>query len=135
MYHIFFFSHKYINTTSCINIYLKEKRSNGLKKSCLGYFTFYNKNGLHYKVKIIFLIISNKDLLIECVDFCFFFFCQNKTSLIDWRGDAGLILFVVGVGGQIILHIASRWTLVSNEFEKCHAFCRLKMPSVNFNKG
>jgi hypothetical protein len=26
-----------------------------MKKELVGYFTFYNKNGLHYKVKVMFL--------------------------------------------------------------------------------
>ena len=134
MNHIFFFSHKYINNTSCINIYLKEKRSNDLKKSCLGYFTFYNKNGLHYQVKTIFFIISQIKIYWFNVSISVGFFCQNKTSLIHWRGEASSIFFCGG-GDHIILQIASRWTLVGNEFEECHAFCKLKMLSVNFKKG
>ena len=39
-----------------------------------------------------------------------------------------------GGGCQKILQIASWWTLVSNEFEECHAFCKLETPSVNFDQ-
>ena len=54
-----------------------------MKKSCVGYFMFYNKNDLHYKVKDHSrLDITNKDVLMECVFFVFVFFSyQDKTSL------------------------------------------------------
>ena len=54
-----------------------------MKKSCVGYFMFYNKNDLHYKVKDHSLLdITNKDVLMECVFFVFVFFSyQDKTSL------------------------------------------------------
>jgi hypothetical protein len=57
-----------------------------MKKSLVGYITFYNKNDLHYKVKDHSLLdITNKDVLIECVFFVFVFFSyQDKASLGGW---------------------------------------------------
>ena len=47
MYHIFY-SHQYINNTTCIDKYmLWEKDRTTMKQSCIGYFTFYNKSELH----------------------------------------------------------------------------------------
>jgi len=41
-----------------------------MKKSRVGYFTFNNKNGLHYKNQShILRYVTNKDQLIECVFF------------------------------------------------------------------
>ena len=83
--HLFFPSHQYIHNTSCINIYLKKiKRSSDLKKSCLGYFTFYNKNVLHYKIKVIFFFISQ--ININWFNVSINFFIQIKCPQVAERG-------------------------------------------------
>jgi hypothetical protein len=42
-----------------VEMYAIKKRSNdNEKKSLVGYFTFDNKNWLHYKVKVIFFFTS-----------------------------------------------------------------------------
>ena len=47
--------------------------------SFVGYFTFYNKNGLHYKVKDHSLLdMTNKDLLMVYVYFLFSFYIKVK---------------------------------------------------------
>jgi hypothetical protein len=106
-----FFSHTFINNTSCINIYLKEQRSKDLKKSYLGYFTFYNKTGLHHKAKVILFIISQIKIYWLNVSISSFFY-QNKTFSGRWKGEASSIVFFVVVvrGCKIILQITSRWT-------------------------
>ena len=133
MYHTFF-SHQYINNTLCIDtyIYIKQRDRATFNKSFLDYLT-YNKNGLHYKVKVVFFFISQ--IKIYWLNVCIIYFCQIKTSSGRWKGEASSIcLWWEGGGGQKILQIASWWTLVSNEFEECHAFCKLETPSVNFDQ-
>jgi hypothetical protein len=50
-----------------------------MKKSIVVYFTFYNKNGLHYKVKDHSLLdLTNKDLLMVDVYFLFSFSIKIK---------------------------------------------------------
>ena len=78
-----------------------------MKISFVGYFTFYNKNGLYYNVKDHSLLyITNKDLLIECVFFFFLFFSyQDKTSF--WW----LIWEPVFIGGGVSDNITDSFTL------------------------
>jgi hypothetical protein len=57
--------HTNISTMQPAYIYVKKPKEHG-KISFVGYNTFYNKNGLHYKVKDHSLLdLTNKDLLIE----------------------------------------------------------------------
>ena len=62
-------------------IYDIKKDRTTMKKTVVGYFTFYNKNGwLHYKVKDHSLLdITNKDLLMVYVYFFFSFLYQDQT--------------------------------------------------------
>jgi hypothetical protein len=65
--HILFNSHQYINNAT-------------MNKSFVGYFNFYNKNGLHYKVKDHSpLDLTNKYLLMVYVYFFFVFLYQSQT--------------------------------------------------------
>jgi len=58
-----------------------------MKISFVGYFTFYNKNGLHYKVKDHSLLdLTNKYLLMVYVYFLFSFNIKVKRPQIRDRG-------------------------------------------------
>ena len=108
-----------------------------LKKSIISYhFTFYNKNWLHYNVKShILLYMTNKDLLISSVYFILSLCMKIKRphGAGRWKPSR---LFEVEKGGQIILEIASLWTIVvGNVYGECRALCRFKTRSVNFKKG
>ena len=49
-YHIIFYSHQYINNVQPVEMYaIKKEIERQWTNSFVGYFTFYNKNGLHYK--------------------------------------------------------------------------------------
>ena len=135
MYHILFFPttiyQKYI-LYNILNIYKTKKRSNDIKQACLGYLTFYNKNGIHYKVKVIFFFILQ--IKICWLNVSNSFFIKIKRPQIADRGKPDRFV-LWWRGGEIILQISSRWNLVSTVFAECHAFSRLKMHSVNFDKG
>jgi hypothetical protein len=95
--HLFFFSHQYIHNTSCIHIYFKKvKRSSDLKKSCLDYFTFYNKNVLHYKVKVIFFVISQR--YINWFNVSITFFIQIQRPQVTERGKPAQVFCDEGEG-------------------------------------
>jgi hypothetical protein len=51
-----------------------------MKKSHIGYITFYNKNWLHYKVKVIFFFTSLIKIYWMNENSFFFFSYKNKTS-------------------------------------------------------
>ena len=79
MYHILVYSHRYINNATCMNMWWKIKDRTTMSKSFVGYFTFYNNNGLHYKIKDHSLLdLTNKYLLMVDVYFLFSFSIKFK---------------------------------------------------------
>ena len=57
-----------------------------MKKEFVGYIAFYNKNGLHYKVKVIFFVISQIKIHWFNVSISVFtFLYQNKNEADRWK--------------------------------------------------
>ena len=89
-----------------------------MKKEFVGYIAFYNKNGLHYTVKVIFFVISQIKIHWFNVSISVFtFLYQNKNEADRWK-SAHLFGVDRGGGCQIIIHIASLWTIeVGNVYD------------------
>jgi hypothetical protein len=115
-----FFIHTNISTMQPVEMYAIKKRSNDNEKnSRVGYFTFYNKNWLHYKVKVIFFFTSLINMYWLNVSIRLFFSYKNKTSPGSGEGEASS-MFRWGRGGVVLCHIlieiASQWTIVGKVF-------------------
>ena len=115
-----FFIHINISTMQPVEMYaVKKEIERQWKNSLVGYFTFYNKNWVHYKVKVIFFITSLIKIYWLNVSIRLFFSYKNKTSRVAERGKQALFLRW-GEDGvvwcHILIEIASSWTIVGNVF-------------------
>jgi hypothetical protein len=115
----YFYSHQFINNTTCRNVCYKKESERQWTNSRVGYITFYNKNWLHYKVKVIFFFTSLINMYWLNVSIRLFFSYKNKTSPGSGEGEASS-MFRWGRGGVVLCHIlieiASQWTIVGKVF-------------------
>jgi len=116
----YFYSHQYINNATCRNVCYKKEIERQWNDSLVGYSTFYNKNWLQYKVKVIFFFTSLIKIYWLNVSILFLsFHIKIKRPRVAERGKPALC-FRWGGGGvvwcHILIEIASPWTIVGNVF-------------------
>jgi hypothetical protein len=110
-----FFIHTNISAMQPVEMYaIKERSNDNEKKSLVGYFTFGNKNCLHYKVKVIFVFTSLINIYWLNVSIFFSFHLKIKRLKVAESGKPAL--FIRWGVVSYINRDSLTWTIVGSVF-------------------